>query len=78
MFKKFNAWAATKLVGLKTKIWNGFLAVSSAALVAMQMFDVIDLRSYIDAKIAGWIMLAIAASNYWLREITKIEHEMKK
>lgn len=71
--QKFNAWAATKFVGLKTRLFNGALAAASVLLVVLQMFDVIDVRNYVDAKIGGYIMLGVTVMNYWLRYITSLE-----
>lgn len=74
MFKRLNNYAATILPGLKTRLFNGVLAVASGLLVVLQMFDVIDVRNYIsDPKIGGYVMLGVTVLNYWLRYITTIE-----
>jgi hypothetical protein len=67
----FNNWVAASWVGYKTKFINALVALAGAGLVVTQMFDVIDVRTYMtDSKMAGYFMLGIALLNYWLKVIT--------
>ena len=67
---QFNDWVAGIAPGVKTKLFNGFLAASGALLTALQVFDVIDLRQYFQAQWASMTMLGIGLANYWLRVVT--------
>lgn len=68
--QRFNLWVAGIWPGAKTKITNAFLALVGSLLVIMPMFDVIDIRQYVETKTAGYIVLGIALLNYWLKVIT--------
>lgn len=75
LFKKFNLWAASKWTGAKTRVFNGLVIATTATGLVLNMFQVIDIRQYIDTKIAGYIILAVTVANYWLRYITQLEHK---
>lgn len=68
--RDFNLWVAALWPGAKTKAINALTAVAGLGLVITQMFDVIDLRQYIETKTAGYILLGVALLNYWLKVVT--------
>ena len=70
LLPRFNAWVAMQWPGAKTKITNAFLALAGSLLIVTQMFDVIDIRQYVETKTAGYILLGVALLNYWLKVVT--------
>ena len=69
---KFNQWVALQLPGVKTKLWATFLMASGGLLSGLQVFDVIDLRTYIHEEWASWVMLFSGMITYWLRTVTVV------
>ena len=70
LLPRFNAWVAGIWPGAKTKITNALLALGGSLLIVTQMFDVIDIRQYVETKTAGYILLGVALLNYWLKVVT--------
>jgi len=70
LLSRFNTWVGGVWPGAKTKITNAFIALAGSLLIVTQMFDVIDIRQYVETKTAGYILLGVALLNYWLKVIT--------
>ena len=73
---RFNTWVAGVWPGAKTKITNAFIAIAGSLLIVTQMFDVIDIRQYVETKTAGYILLGVALLNYWLKVVTDKSKEI--
>ena len=73
---RFNTWVAGVWPGAKTKITNAFIAIAGSLLIVTQMFDVIDIRQYVETKTAGYILLGVALLNYWLKVVTDKAREV--
>ena len=76
LLPRFNTWVAGIWPGAKTKITNAILAISGSLLIVTQMFDVIDIRQYVETKTAGYILLGVALLNYWLKVVTDKSKEI--
>lgn len=76
LLSRFNTWVAGIWPGAKTKATNAFLALAGSVLVITQMFDVIDIRQYVETKTAGYILLGVALLNYWLKVVTDKSKEI--
>ena len=69
LWARFEAWVASWVPGLKTKLVSLFTAVSGAAAMFAEYLKTVDLSYLVNAKTLAISMIVLGTLTFWLKGI---------